>query len=89
MVGEAIYFLALIIKLPLLPSSGVFLQPSQDLLRDKSPYQGSLIKLQVRLSERQACSVGLPVPTCEQGMGGGKAAMEVALIHLFFHSFQF
>lgn len=29
-VGEAIYFVALIIKLPLLPSSCVFLQPSQD-----------------------------------------------------------
>lgn len=86
MVGEAIYFLALIIKLPLLPSSGVFLQPSSE---TRALIRVFKLSFMVRLSERQACFVGLPVPTCEQGTGGGKVAVEMALVHLFFHSFQF
>lgn len=67
MVGEAIYFLALIIKPSLLLSSCVFLQPFHDLLRDKRPYQHSLIKLHGSLVCKTDLSVCLPVSTREQG----------------------
>lgn len=65
-VGGAIGALAQVTKLPLLPSSCVFLQPSQSLLRDNRPYLGSLTST-VHLSERQTCFVCLSLFTCEQG----------------------
>lgn len=65
-VGGAICFLAQVIKLPFLPSSCVFRQPSQSLLRDNRPYLCSLTSM-VYLSERQTCFVCLPLSICEQG----------------------
>ena len=82
----------LLMTVPRLLSSGVFLPPSQDLLKDKRPDHWPLIKLRGSFVWKMDSPWCLSGATCDQGTGGTEWGWEclssTSFSLSFFYSFQ-
>ena len=77
----------LLMTVPRLLSSGVFLPPSQDLLKDKRPDHWPLIKLRGSFVWKMDSPWCLSGATCDQGMGADRVGVRVPVIHVFLSLF--